>query len=807
MGGAEYGQAEPDWALHEARAGDLADVPSYGQLYRLGGAGIVQAWTERIRAAPAGAAASLLLLLIRRAPANTGGPDGLDLTWSLEKVLRRRRLVVPAADAAWAVRTAAALPDIWGSHAVMGAAVALAAWCGQRDDPGLLEAVEALAATVDAHAEMPAWAKTRTRKRLLPLRLAALADGTLDTTMIQPDDGWSAAVIKQAERRQGDPGGANLLLWHLMAAAGSKPSRQWQERAVALLRDPEAAEILRMLVESAGTAKPVMVRYGDGELPVLVSEANTDLLRAACWAAGALAADWAVPAMRAAADRSARGFMGFPTSAKVPNACVYGLGLIASEPAIAVLLDLQRRVKHAGFRKQIGTALASAAVRAGLAVSELAERFVADAGLDGHGERQIAVGGAVARVSIGDGWRVRTEWLSPTDRSAQKSAETGAVLQVKNAVKEVKTALAAERRRLEALLAEERSWAVADWRRLYLDHPVTGALTRGLIWSFSTGVTGIPAGDGRLEGADGPHAIPAGATVRLWHPARADTAQVGRWRDYLVDAGRAQPFKQAFREVYLITPAELETRVYSNRFAAHVLRYQQAYALFKERGWAANYLGPYDGGYEGQARRELPGGLTAFFDHFPVDAGPFAYPVDLCTTDRVGFYRTGDRRRDPVPLYEVPELVFCEAMRDVDLFIAVASIALDPQWADRGEDPHFAYWREHSFGDLTQTAVIRREALARLVPKLKIAPRLELDGRYLRVQGRRNSYRIHLGSGNILIEPDDRYLCIVPARGRAKVMLPFEGDQVLSIIVSKAVLLAADDKITDPTITSQLRAR
>jgi hypothetical protein len=38
-------------------------------------------------------------------------------------------------------------------------------------------------------------------------------------------------------------------------------------------------------------------------------------------------------------------------------------------------------------------------------------------------------------------------------------------------------------------------------------------------------------------------------------------------------------------------------------------------------------------------------------------------------------------------------------------------------------------------------------------------------------------------------------------------MLPFEGDQVLSVIVSKVLLLAADDKITDPTILQQLRQR
>jgi hypothetical protein len=59
----------------------------------------------------------------------------------------------------------------------------------------------------------------------------------------------------------------------------------------------------------------------------------------------------------------------------------------------------------------------------------------------------------------------------------------------------------------------------------------------------------------------------------------------------------------------------------------------------------------------------------------------------------------------------------------------------------------------------------------------------------------------------VLIEPDDRHLCIVPARGRSTVMLPFDGDQVLGLVLSKAVLLAGDDKIKDPSITRQLAGR
>jgi hypothetical protein len=38
-------------------------------------------------------------------------------------------------------------------------------------------------------------------------------------------------------------------------------------------------------------------------------------------------------------------------------------------------------------------------------------------------------------------------------------------------------------------------------------------------------------------------------------------------------------------------------------------------------------------------------------------------------------------------------------------------------------------------------------------------------------------------------------------------MLPSDGDQVLSVILPKALLLAADDKLTDPAVLQQLKQR
>ena len=158
---------------------------------------------------------------------------------------------------------------------------------------------------------------------------------------------------------------------------------------------------------------------------------------------------------------------------------------------------------------------------------------------------------------------------------------------------------------------------------------------------------------------------------------------------------------------------------------------------------------------------------------------------------------------------DVPPLVLSEVLRDVDLFVGVASVGNDPNWFDGGPDGRFRdYWHSYGFGELSGSAQTRKEALERLIPRLKIRDVCSFQDRFLVVRGKLRTYKIHLGSSNILMEPNDQYLCIVPAQSRTKkddVFLPFEGDQRLSVVLSKAMLLAADDKIKDPTILSQLR--
>lgn len=119
----------------------------------------------------------------------------------------------------------------------------------------------------------------------------------------------------------------------------------------------------------------------------------------------------------------------------------------------------------------------------------------------------------------------------------------------------------------------------------------------------------------------------------------------------------------------------------------------------------------------------------------------------LASTDQVRLDRRTDGTWREAPLADVPPLVFSEAMRDVGLFVGVASIAADPDWTDRG--PERAYRERAGCAALTESAEAHREALERILPRLKIADRCTLDGRFLVVRGGLRTYRIHLGSADI----------------------------------------------------------
>ncbi|TLS41529.1 DUF4132 domain-containing protein [Streptomyces montanus] len=647
--------------------------------------------------------------------------------------------------------------------------------------------------------------------------LASVDEAHIPEGLIPADALWASALSDRAKTSP-TPELAGFVR-HLASLSGPRPAQRWRRTCLELAEAASARDLVADVLRALAGDDPLCSRgsgahtgrlQADYHYHYVVHQNDGDLARGVVWAAALTGGPAAVQHLGALALRTGGLGTGVVEDLKLAGAAINALAETGDPASLEALWRLQSRIKHRALRKQLDTALVTAAGKQGITAQQLIERSVPDHGLAPDGSLERDLGGHRVRLAIDDAATVRLTFTRPdgaTSRTAPAAVKDGfpdELQELKALAKEVRGTLSGERARVEALMSAGREWPYDEWCRYYRDHPVTGVLVRGLIWEFRY----VEDADDEWR-AVAPMAEPPGRPerVRLWHPIRASTDDIRAWRERLVAERLRQPFKQAFRELYLLTPAEEETGVYSNRFAAHIVHYRQLYALFKERGWQANFLGRHDGGYDGKARADFGDGeWRACFHHEPAADDDGSYAPEHAATDQVRFERRDGRRRREVPLAEVPPLVFSEAMRDVDLFVGVTSIAADPEWTDRGEDRHAAYWRTATFGALTASAEVRREALERILPRLKIAGRCSLDGRFLIVRGDLRTYKIHLGSANILMEPDDAYLCIVPSRGKGagKIFLPFE-DERLSLILSKAFLLAADTKITDETILTQIK--
>ena len=645
--------------------------------------------------------------------------------------------------------------------------------------------------------------------------LRALGEEADPSSIVSVRDSWGKAVLDNVRSQ---PTMAAVLS-QIATATGVSPTKKWLQSISPLLTQPGVEAFVRELAEASLEVRRLVTTktiYLDSSP---FDSANAGPVRGFYWTVTAGGWSWSTEflgraglywALSGRNDNYAR-------DQRLASTCAVLLGELGNAEALAALTRIKTKVRNRPVTKSVAAALAAASARAGTSPSELVEMAVPRLGLDASGKKEIPAGDAVAIITIDETGDAELTWrtaagkeISSVPKSAHES-EAVAVKKAKAELKELRAALSVERHRIEELFVENRSWDAATWRERYLDHPLSGSFGRRLLWRVEQdgeAFTFMPVGGTPLDVDGQTRTLAELAVIRLWHPINASAEETRLWRRFVLDRRICQPFKQAFREVYALTPAEEETEVYSNRFAAHVLNYPVARALIQTRRWATNFLGPFDGGFEGIARREFQAyvvGAEFYHDAIETDGDDYS----RCSTDQVRFYRLGDRARTAIRLAEVPAIVFSEAMRDVDLFVGVASIAADANWQDNGadRDARFGqYWTNTAFGELGATAESRREVLAWMVPQLAIADRVELLDRWLRVRGDVRTYKIHLGSGNILMEPNDAYLCIVPGRGSAPdVFLPFDDDSRLSLILSKAFMLANDRDIKDPTILRQIR--
>ncbi len=309
-------------------------------------------------------------------------------------------------------------------------------------------------------------------------------------------------------------------------------------------------------------------------------------------------------------------------------------------------------------------------------------------------------------------------------------------------------------------------------------HPVLKPMLETLLFITEDGALGYPKENGKILKGIKQEATLGETKIRLAHSY--DLLGSNLWHEYQQEcflAQRQQPFKQLFRELYVLTQAERDANKRSQRYEGHQVNPRQALALLGTRGWVAV---PEEGVRKTFHQEGLSVWLN-FHEGFYTPAD-----VDGLTIDNVMFTKRGEW--EPLALDSIPPRLFSEVMRDLDLVVSVAHRG--------GVDPEAS----------ASTVEMRSSLLRETLGLLKIE-NVRLERSHALIKGQLGEYTVHLGSANVHRQPGGS-LCIIPvgSQHRGRLFLPFtDDDPKTAEVVSKVLLLAEDKKIQDPTILEQLR--
>ncbi|MEM7018386.1 MAG: DUF4132 domain-containing protein [Pseudomonadota bacterium] len=310
--------------------------------------------------------------------------------------------------------------------------------------------------------------------------------------------------------------------------------------------------------------------------------------------------------------------------------------------------------------------------------------------------------------------------------------------------------------------------------------PVVNALLSQLIMQTESGEFGFF--NGSTDSLDGLETqLSFSGNLRIAHVYHLFQAGVlPQWQQAIVQRRIVQPFKQVFRELYIVTPAEIEAGTHSRRFVGHVVDGGITSRLLQARGWT-----------------QVSDDVVQVFKSFPEqqffanikfpDSRHFLSGSETVTIDEIWFQRNADGTE--ILLEHIAPIIFSEVMRDADLLASVAKVDEDDgRWS-------------------TETEQRRTELITTLMNEIGLK-QVHCEDRFAYVKGKLANYRIHLGSGAIHIQPGN-YLCIIPEPRKKKdddIYLPFaDTDMRMAEIISKILLLANDHKIRDKVILEQIK--
>ena len=308
------------------------------------------------------------------------------------------------------------------------------------------------------------------------------------------------------------------------------------------------------------------------------------------------------------------------------------------------------------------------------------------------------------------------------------------------------------------------------------ENPVVAPLVNSLVFTDGSS-SGLLRGRA-LSLADGSEKKLRGdSLLRAAHPF--DLYSQGCWHELqklLFDKELVQPFKQVFRELYVKTEDEREAMT-SLRYAGNQIQPKKPVACLRSRRWVADIE---DGLQKVYYKENIIARIYALADWFsPAD-------IEAPTLEWVDFFdrKTGKQMR----ISEIPDIIFSEVMRDVDLAVSVAHAG--------GVDPETSH----------STIEMRRAVCEFTLPLFRL-DNVTFEKSHAFIKGSRADYSIHLGSGAVHLQGGPMINILpVHSQHRGKLFLPFlDEDPKTAQIISEILLFAEDSKIKDPFILTQIK--
>lgn len=309
-----------------------------------------------------------------------------------------------------------------------------------------------------------------------------------------------------------------------------------------------------------------------------------------------------------------------------------------------------------------------------------------------------------------------------------------------------------------------------------MGNPVIAPMLRNLVFKqderfgFVDGLT-LTDAEGATTALDAADELVVAHPFHLWKAQQWLPFRQKIYADHMV-----QPFRQVFRELYVKTPDELGKDT-SLRYAGNQIQPARTMACLKTRRWIADVEAGLQKIYY---KENIVATIWALADWFsPAD-------IEAPTLEWVAFLdrKTGKQLK----IDDVPEIIFSEVMRDVDLAVSVAHAG--------GVDPETSH----------STMEIRAAILSFTLPLFRLS-NVEIKDRHAIITSELAQYSVHLGSG-VVHQIGGTMLSVLPVHSqhRGKLFLPFvDEDPKTAEIISKVLLFAEDGKIKDPTILEQIR--